>query len=83
MMKFTALVQSDDIITFDFNEKSVEFGEAEMHFLLTLPNGQKISGKVDYTSNGWEFSLDLPNSTAVGIIDPTDIDVFKETMNGD
>lgn len=82
MTKFTTLVQSDDIITFEFNGKSMEFGEAEMHFLLTLPNGQKIPGKVDYTSNGWEFSLDLPNSTVVGIIEPTDADAFEEVKNG-
>lgn len=72
-MTFAVSGDSDDRIGFSYNEHSLQFdGEGEVKFVLTLPGGQKIPGKVEYTTAGWEFSLELPNSTAVGIIEPNE-----------
>jgi hypothetical protein len=69
-MKFLATTGSDDRIGFSFNGKEMDFDSGEMKFVLTLPGGQRIPGKVEYVGSGWDFSLELPMSTAVGIIDP-------------
>lgn len=69
-MKFAVGGDSDDRISFAFNDKSMEFNEGSMGFIITLPNQQKIPGKIEYTDAGWEFILELPNSTAIGIVEP-------------
>jgi hypothetical protein len=70
-MKFAVGGDSDDRIAFAFNGKSMQFdGEAEMRFYITLPGQPRIPGKIEYTTAGWEFSLDLPMSSSVGIVEP-------------
>lgn len=67
-------VASDDLISYTWNSKDEEVGSPEMDFKIRLPGGTMVPLKVDYSSWGWQFTLELPPGTEVVPIPPRDED---------
>lgn len=72
--KLQVTVASDDLITYAWGDKTEEVGSPEMDFRVKLPDGTVIPLKADYSSWGWQFTLELPAGTEVEPVPPPDED---------
>lgn len=69
----TIATYSDDLVGHTWDGISAQVGTPKMGFTVTLPDGAKLPIVVEYMpdshSDGWEFSVELPDGSKVQACD--------------